>query len=106
LLTSTIASNAFFGAGETFVQTYDGDFIVYSNGGLVWAAEADYSIRAPLATLSASMYVGAMSFAQFNQQDEGGSITIDALIRNAHFSGSLSDFTLKSSIMNEYLMFD
>lgn len=87
----------------TCLDLYGSDFGGFAQAGMIWAAELEISLLAPLANLVGAVYEGALTMSQI----PSGGLSIGQLIglsQRTHTGGSL--FSLKGAVVNHNMIFD
>lgn len=88
-------------ASESYVTTYGGDFISYSEGGYVWAQTVRMLIRTPLATASGQIVIGHVQYKQLS-----AGLTVAQLIRMGTEHPSTEEVSFNVAVNNDAMIYD
>lgn len=88
-------------------SVYGSDMQGFSSRGFIWAAETDFSLVAPQATISANVYTGSILLSQLQGTNSVTGPTYRDLIEIAGKSTTMKEgrFTLRSAMINNNLVF-
>jgi hypothetical protein len=85
-------------------EVYGSDCTSFSDGGFVYAAEADFRVEAPQAVMSGVVHQGTLTYGQLPDNTSGG-LSVSTLIKTAHSQSRPHAFHLRSAVVNNDIVF-
>lgn len=86
---------------ESYITTYGGDFISYSEGGYVWAQTVRLLVRTPMATASGQIVIGHVQYKQL-----AAGLTVAQLIRMGIEHPTTEEVSFNVAINNDAMIYD